>query len=177
MRKKDILGSFVRKPNVLYTHAIKKLPGEAEEYVALIEFLPDCRELYVDDGGKQVCLAAPGYKWLAYLPLHEKWCVEAFYTPENELIDWYFDISKGNFLDENGMPCTDDIFLDLVIHPDGHTLTLDADELQEALGKEEITLDDFYYAYAVREEILRSQWSDVGFLTRLSNRLLSDFGQ
>jgi len=175
MRKKDILGSFVKNPNVLYTHAIKKLTSEAEAYSALIEFLPGCRELHVDDGGRQVCLAGPGYKWLMYLPLREKWCVNTFYTPENELIDWYFDISKGNFLDEHGMPCTDDLFLDLVIHPDGSNLTLDADELQDALEKKEITIDEYHFAYEVREEILNSRWSDVDFLTELSERLLNVF--
>ena len=125
-----------------------------------------------DRDGKRLFLAAGGYEWLMYLPLSENWCLNTFYTPGNEILSWYFDISKGNFLDENGMPCTDDIFLDLIIYPDGQTLTVDADELQEALDKQEITVDDYNHAYAVRDQILASKWNNVGLLKKLSDELL-----
>lgn len=175
MRKKDILGNFVKNPNVLYSHSIKKLIGKIEGYSALINFLPGSRELHVNNDGEQHCLAGIGYKWLMYLPLSENWCITAFYNPNNELLEWYFDISKGNFLDENGMHCIDDIFLDLVILPDGRTVTIDADELQEALDKEEITIDDYNHAYKVHDQILKSKWNNVDLLTGLCNELLSEY--
>ena len=173
MRKKNILGNFVKNKDVVYSHAIKKLYGEYEGYSALINFLPGCRELNVDNDGVKYCLAGNGYKWLMYLPLNECWCITAFYSPKNELLEWYFDISKRNFLDENGMPCIDDIFLDLVVLPDGRTITVDADELQEALDKKIITIDDFNHAYRIHDQILKSKWNDVNLLTTLSNNLLS----
>jgi predicted RNA-binding protein associated with RNAse of E/G family len=110
-----------------------------------------------------------------YLPLKEFWCITAFYGPDNELLQWYFDISKGNFLDENAMPCIDDIFLDLVILPNGKPVTLDADELQEALDKGVITADDSKHAYAVHDQILASKWNNVALLTELSNKLLAEY--
>jgi len=175
MRKKDILGNFVKNTNVVYDYSIKKLTGENEAYTAFITFLPGCRELYVDNEGERYCLAGPGFKWLMYLPLDEFWCITAFYNPQNELLEWYFDISKGNFIDENGIPCTDDIFLDLVVLPNGKTITVDADELQEALDKNEITVDDYHHAYQVRDQILNSKWINVDFLKEQCRLHVSEY--
>ena len=110
-----------------------------------------------------------------YLPLDEFWCITAFYNPQDELLEWYFDISKGNFIDETGIPCTDDIFLDLVVLPDGKTITIDADELQEALDKNEITVDDYNHAYRVRDQILNSKWISVDFLKELCSLYVSEY--
>ena len=173
MRAKSILGNFVKNPNVLYTHTpIKKLAWEHEAYTTLITFLPECRELRVDCAGKEILLAGPGYKWLIYLPMGERWCITAFYSPANELLEWYFDISRSNFIDQHGMPCIDDIFLDLVILPDGQAVTVDADELQEAYDKAEITQDDFNNAYVVHDQIKNSKWGNVDFLCEISRKLL-----
>jgi len=175
MRKKDILGNFVKNPDVLYTYRIKKVSDAPEAYSALVVFSPGCRELVVDLDGARTRLAGPGYRWLTYLPLDECWCVTVLYNPDNGLIDWYFDISKGNFLDESRMPCIDDIFLDLVIKPDGRAITIDAEELQEALDDNVITADEFDYAYRIREKILTSRWNDVEYLLKFSEKLLSEY--
>ena len=173
MRKKDILGNFVKNPDVLYTHTpIKKLACEHEAYTTLITFLPGCRELKVDCGGKEMHLAGPGYKWLMYLPMGERWCVTAFYSPGGQLLEWYFDISRRNFIDERGVPCIDDIFLDLVVLPNGQAITVDADELQEALDNDAISIEDFDNAYAVHDQLKGSKWCDVDFLNEISGKLL-----
>ena len=175
MRKKEILGHFIKKKEIICSHTIKKVADEERTYSALIEFLPGCKEFIFNSGDIQIQLAGSGCKWLMYLPLNENWCLTAFYNPKNEIQEWYFDISKGNFVDENGIPCTDDIFLDLVILPDGRAITVDADELQDALDKNEITVDDYNHAYRVHDEILKSKWNDVKTLTALSNRLISEY--
>jgi len=175
MRKKDILGNFVKHSDTIYTHAIKKLNDEADSYSALISFLPGCRELWINGGENRIQYAGAGYKWLMYLPLDEYWCMSTYYTPDNKLLGWYFDISLGNFIDENGLPCTDDIYLDLAISAHSHILTLDADELQNALDKNEITIDNYNHAYKVLEQIKNSKWSDVEYLTSLSEKLLMDY--
>jgi len=174
MRKKDILGSFVRNPDVLYDYEVKKL-DDGEAYTALITFLPGSRELIVEYDGEKVCLASPGYKLLMYLPLNEYWCLATAFNLKNEVHEWYFDISRSNFIDEDGMPCIDDIYLDLAVMHDGKIVTLDADELQEALDNGEITIEDFNHAYTVHDEIKNSKWSDVDFLKNLTDKLLSDY--
>jgi predicted RNA-binding protein associated with RNAse of E/G family len=175
MRKKDILGHFIRRKEIVCSHTIKKVADEECAYSAFIKFLPGCKEFNFKSGDIQIQLAGNGCKWLMYLPLYENWCLTAFYDPENRIQEWYFDISKGNFLDENGVPCTDDIFLDLVVLPDGRTKTVDADELREALDDNVITMDDYNHAYRVHDEILASKWNDVPMLTAFSDKLVSEF--
>jgi len=89
---------------------------------------------------------------------------------------WYFDISRKNFIDENGMPCTDDVFLDLVITPEGGTITLDEDELQEGFDKGDISKEDFDNAYVVHGQILNSKWNNVDYLNEISSKLLLEHG-
>ena len=168
MRKKDILGNFVKKPGILYDYEIKKMEGQAEIYTALITFLPGTKVFRPE-------LDGAGCKEIVYLPLDKPWSIITFYKPDNEISGWYFDISRGNFVDENGIPCTDDIFLDLIILPDGRVVTEDVGELQEALDKNEITIEDYDHAYRVHDEIINSQWSDPAFLTTLGKKLLSEY--
>jgi hypothetical protein len=175
MRKRDILGSFVKEPGVLYEYYIKKVAGEPAAYSALITYLPGSRDICFDKDGKEFRIAGEGYKQLRYLPLNEDWCLITFYSPANELLQWYFDISKGSGLDENGMPWYDDVYLDLVITPDNNVQTIDEDELLEAFKNNEITEDEYYRAFGVRDKIISSKWGNVGFLKDFSEKLLSDY--
>ena len=172
MRKKDILCNFNENPDIVFTHSIRKITGKIDKYTALITFLPSCKDKFVEHEGRQIQWAGSDFKMLMYLPISEKWCLSAYYTPDGELTFWYFDISRKNFVDEHGMPCTDDVFLDLVITPNGQTITLDEDELQEGLDKGEISKQDFDDAYIVHDQIKNSKWSNVDFLTEVSDKLL-----
>ena len=172
MRKKDIKGYAGKNPGLKCSHTIIKIPGDAEAYAALITFLPGTKEMRVVCDGRELNLISAGYKWLVYFPMDKSWALTAFYDDKGVLFEWYFDISRGNFVDERGMPCIDDIFLDLVVFPDERVLTLDADELQDALDNGEIAIDDFNHAYKIHDQLMDSEWVDVGFLTRLCDKLL-----
>jgi len=175
VRKKNILGNFTENPDMLFTYSIRKTLGKANEYSALINFLPGCKNKFVEAVGQQIQWAGEDYKILMYLPIRESWCLSAYYSPNDELLFWYFDISRKNFIDEYGMPCTDDIYLDLAITPTGQALTLDEDELQEALDNGEITSEDFNNAYRVHDQIKNSKWSNVDFLNEISRKLLLEY--
>jgi predicted RNA-binding protein associated with RNAse of E/G family len=177
MRKKTILGNYIKNEGVLFTPSALKYIKELDGYATVIDFLPGTKELYVEDGGSPICLSGAGCRWLQYLPMHENWSLTTFYDPAGRIMEWYFDISKGNFMDENGVPCTDDLFLDVVLLADGRSVTLDADELQQALDCGEIGIDDYRKAYRIGDEILSGKWNDTVLLTRLGEKLLSLFQQ
>ena len=175
MRKKEILGNFIKNPGILCDYEIKELTDEPKAYTALITFLPGTIESHFEHNGQKTCQAAAGHKEIVYLPLDMPWSMLTFYNFDNKPTGWYFDISRGNFVDEKGIPCIDDIFLDLLVFPDGQAITKDADELQEALDNNEITADDYNHAWNIHDEILNSKWSNVEFLTTLSDKLLIDY--
>lgn len=175
MQKKDILGHEWMSKSFIFSSSMKVLEGEYEGYSSLLEFSSGSRELYANDSGEKQCLSGEGYKWLTYLPMSENWALVSFFNPKHELLRWYFDISKRNFIDEKGIPCREDIFLDLIILPDGRTITKDADELQEALDKGVISVDDYNHAYKVHNQILNSRWNNISLLKTLSNTLFKDY--
>jgi hypothetical protein len=43
LRKKDILGNFVKKKEIVCSHTIKKVVDEEHAYSALVKFLPGCK--------------------------------------------------------------------------------------------------------------------------------------
>ena len=172
MRKKDILCNFTENSDIVFAHSMRKLVGKTNEYSALITFLRGCKDKFVELDGKQIQWAGTDYKMLMYLPVSEKWCLSAYYTPDDKLTFWYFDISRKNFVDEHDMPCIDDVFLDLVITPTGEKITLDEDELQEAFNEGIVSQEDVDNAYAVHDQIKNSKWSNVDFLGEISKKLL-----
>ena len=172
MRKKDICGSYVKNKNMRFCATRHVLGGQVQGYCALLHFEQGTRELIINYEDHSTRLSGEGYRWLVIMPMDEPWCLTALYDPQNQIIEWYFDISWQNFIDESGMPCMDDLYLDLVLLPDGRILMLDADELQEAPETSNITQEQFDFAYAAFERIEHSRWVDLDFINPLCSALL-----
>lgn len=82
------------------------------------------------DGDRMLCGA--GYDWLQLAPQGERWWCTAFFRPDGQLEQLYFDITRGNAL--NGPDSHfEDLFLDVVAEPDGRVFRLDEAELRAAV--------------------------------------------
>lgn len=97
--------------------------------------------------GKSETIIDNGYKILTYFPENESYCCSVMYDRENQILQWYFDILKTNCEYESGVPYGEDMFLDVVVLPNGEYYTLDEEELKIALDNEVITMADFTKAY------------------------------
>ena len=170
MRKKTIEGSFVKRSNVIYSSQRRRVDGKLNGYAARVSFLEGNQPFFVNDDGQDICVVADGYTWLVYLPDGENWCMTAMYDERNQIIEWYFDITRRNYVDENGDPCLDDLFLDIVLFPNGRMVTLDEDELSEALNRGEITREDYQLAYEVHSKLV-NEILDVRSATQLCSQL------
>lgn len=106
-----------------------------------------------EDG--EICLGDEGYAWLTFLPDKCNWCMTAMYDDRGNAVEWYFDMTKANGLDEQGNPYQEDLYLDVVLLPNGSIKKLDEDELQEALDDGEITKPEFDMAHAVCDGLIR----------------------
>jgi len=175
MRKKDIFGNYVKRSNANYVSEIRELPGELRGYSALIEFTAGNRALLAEYGDESYCLAADGYRWLMVLPLDEHWCITAMYDARGKIVEWYFDITRQNYVDEDGLPCFDDLYLDLVLMPNGRMAMLDEDELLEGLSSGAVTKEDYGFAYRVCGEIKKSKWVDPAFVGPFCDTLLAEY--
>lgn len=175
MRKKEIDGNYVKRANARFTSQLlqitKPLPGHA----SIVTFLAGNKPFIVPRGDGELCLAADGYYWLNILPEGKHWCVTAMYNAEREIIQWYIDVTRSNFIDENGVPCLDDFYLDIVLYPDGARITLDEDELALAVDRGELTPEDARYAYTLYQQILDEQVASVPYLESLCDQVWAQF--
>lgn len=83
--------------------------------------------------GEDLVVCDAGRQWLSMLPEDGAYCVTAMLDEAVRPLVWYIDMIDAQGIDENGIPWFDDLYLDLVVYPDGTVLTDDRDELDAAL--------------------------------------------
>ena len=103
---------------------------------------------------RRVTLADAGYTWLQLAPEGGHWWLTVMYDPEGTLIQYYFDITLRNFLADTGEPMFVDLYLDLLLLPDGGYTVLDRYELEAARAAGEITAEQHDLALRELESLL-----------------------
>lgn len=139
---------------------------EYHGYTTLLRIDEVTEPLYTTFGGQQVCIADRGYDWLQHFPDGEHYALLAAFDEHGELTQWYIDIVGRMGVDERGVPWYEDLYLDIVISPQGETLLLDVDELDEALRQGRVTQSHYDFAWreasvlldALEEDMLPLLW-------------------
>ena len=102
-----------------------------------------------------------GMKWLTILPQDEFYCITVMFDENYEIIGWYIDMIAGQGIDLDGVTYIDDLYLDLVVYPDGMVLEDDMNELEDALASGDITRELFNLAIATSEKLKTGLLSDI----------------
>lgn len=108
--------------------------------VALISFEKMNKPFIIEN--TNLCMANDGYKWIEFYDYGSKIKLTAMYNEKNEIVEWYFDIAR-KIEKENDKPYEDDLYLDVVLRPNGETILLDEDEFNEAYERKEITQKEY----------------------------------
>ena len=111
----------------------------------------DVKNKIIIPNGK--CIMDNNYKWLEFYDYNSKIKLTAIYDENNKIIEWYFDIAK-KIGKENGVPYEDDLYLDVVVTPEGKIKLLDEDELKDALNRMEITNTEYKNAYKEANKLI-----------------------
>lgn len=143
-------------------------------YVCYIKIKDVKRPLVVNNGISQICIKDENYEWFEVYPDNSKYAITIMFDDKNNLIEWYFDISKNVGI-ENGIPFENDLYLDMVITPTGEMLVIDENELQEAFNKGEITQEDLDSAYQTLELLENKYVNNLDELVKLTNYLCDKF--
>ncbi len=130
--------------------------------------------LIVYNGIENICIKDNDYEWIEVYPSNENYAITIMYDNKGNLIEWYFDISKKIGI-ENGIPYEDDLYLDLVIMPNGERIVIDEDELLNAKENGDITQEDVKLAYEVLQKLDNKYVNKFNELINLTNYLLSKF--
>ena len=144
-------------------------------YAAYVYIQEVSRPYMVGAKGSETCIADNGYSELTFLPDNENWQMTAIYDNYNAIIEWYFDITRKNAVDENGNPYCDDLYLDAALLPDGRILILDENQLQNALDNESISQQDFDMAHDVLKKLIDEKIIDIAYMEAFCARLQTLF--
>jgi len=136
-------------------------------YAALIKIEEISAPLII--GG--TCLYDNGYSQINFLPDGEFWYLSAIYNENGNVIEWYFDITEKNALDEEGNPYCEDLFLDVALMPDGEIKVLDEEEIKDALDNGSITPQQFAMAYGVLNNLYEKKILNVEYMETFCSRL------
>jgi len=151
--KKRFANSVKDKPEVLEVRQ-KMMNVESTEFkgdIYLNEFVKIKGKWLIE---KEGCILDDNYKWLQFYDYTCKHCLTAMYNDKNEIVEWYFDIAR-EIGKENGIPYEDDMYLDVVLLPNGDINLLDEDELEDALKKKQIIKEEFEDAYQEANQLTK----------------------
>lgn len=90
---------------------------------------------------------------------------------ENEkVLLWYIDMIANQGVNTDGVPYFDDLYLDLVVYPDGTIIVDDMDELAEALSKKDITQEQFHLAVETSHRLQQGMLSNISSFIEYTKR-------
>lgn len=137
--------------------------------VSVLKLIKTSKEWHVDE--EERCIFASGYTWVEIYPENENYCITIMLDENLKTKEWYFDMSKQNGI-EDGVPYEDDLYLDVVIIPNGKVNILDENELESAYKNNEISEEEFKLAYKAKDVVIERYANDIEKLEELTNRIL-----
>lgn len=141
-------------------------------YVAMLYIDKVKEPLIRNMKGKDIVLADNGFMWMQHLPDNSNYALTTMINEDGEIIQWYFDITKQNGIDERKGPFWDDLYLDVIVLPNSEPILVDEDELEDALVRGMITEDDFKLAYKEANRIMKGIAKDKEKLKQFTHKYL-----
>ncbi|MCE4955940.1 DUF402 domain-containing protein [Macrococcoides caseolyticum] len=109
--------------------------------------------LVVNIIGEDIVVADDGYRWLQILPENRHYSMTVMYNRDDEPIQYYIDINALNII-EPGQARTHDLYLDVLVLPDGRYELVDEQDAKRALNKKEITKHQYDFAYETAHKVM-----------------------
>ncbi|PFJ18871.1 hypothetical protein COD67_13390 [Bacillus cereus] len=109
---------------------------------------------YKEYDGKELCIAGNQYTWIQYFINGKNFAITAMLDNRKNLVQYYIDVTKEYEIDERGLPYFDDLYLDIVLLPNGNTHVLDEDELEDAYKNGDVTKEEYELAWGTTKWIL-----------------------
>ena len=159
MRKKYTSKTYMRG---VYDWDLVVLKRESENYYLTIKRINKIDQTFsVDRAEHSIIYIDDGYYIVEFTPLNQFYNARVYLDRDANVIGYYFDMSRGNGLEEN-IPYYDDLYLDIIYSPnEGNQIIIDdEDELLDALSAKKITKEEFDLAkdvcstlvYEIREK-------------------------
>lgn len=145
----------------------KKLKGKQvstnffKGYIGILEIEEVSEKQIWKFNGEDIIVCDNGLKWLSILPQNDFYCITAMMNANNDILLWYIDMIAEQGIDTESVPYFDDLYLDLVVYPDGTIIVDDMDELENALSVKDITQEQFNLAISTSNKLKNGLLSNV----------------
>ena len=134
-------------------------------YISILEMEEVTEKQIWKFNGEDITVCDNGIKWLTILPQNDFYCITAMMNVNNDILLWYIDMIAEQGIDTDSVPYFDDLYLDLVIYPDGTIKVDDMDELKEALSIKDITEEQFNLAISTSDKLKNGLLSNIKAFT------------
>lgn len=125
-----------------------------EDYYLSVKKILKIKNPFILENG--LCIINNNYYIVEVLPKNENYAMRVYFNNKKERLEYYFDISLKNGLDEKSkIPYYDDLYTDITV-TQGSVEILDEDELKEALDNEKITKVEYDLANKTKDKLLKS---------------------
>jgi Uncharacterized conserved protein len=138
-------------------------------YIGLIHIKQVSEAQKWNFNGEDIVVCNKGIQWLSILPQNKYYCITAMIDERKEIILWYVDMIAEQGSDADGVPYFLDLYLDLVVYPNGEIKVDDMDELETALHCKDITQEQFSLAIRTAEELKRGLLKDIDSFIQYTN--------
>lgn len=123
--------------------------------------------------GQEIIVCQNGYQWLSILPCNEYYCITAMLNEQKDILLWYIDMICTQGVDQDGIPYFEDLYLDLVVYPNGEIVEDDMDELDDALNQRNITEVQFELAINTSRKLKMGVLSDIDSFKEFTYKCIS----
>ena len=151
--------------------------AEFSGYAGVLHILGTDGIWEVKSGGSREVIAAPGYTWLQLAPRDAGWWLTVMYDVSGNLVQYYFDIVDSVYLSEKGEPRFKDLFLDIVMLPDGTYALLDRDELDSAFSEGRIKESQYKKAWNTARKLIDSIEGKENHWRKLCSDIMTDINR
>ena len=139
-------------------------------YIGLIE-IEEVNEVQIwKFNGEDMVVCDKGIKWMSILPQNDFYCITAMMNEKNEVLVWYIDMIESQGTDPDGIPYFNDLYLDLVVYPDGTIMVDDMDELEQALLQKDITQEQHDLAVDTCDKLKSGILHDISLFKKFTQR-------
>lgn len=139
-------------------------------YVGILQIHEAAEEQFWTFNGKDIPICANGMKWFYILPQDDFYCITATMNEKDEILLWYIDMIADQGTEKNGNPYFDDLYLDLVVSPNGDICEYDMDELEEALRTDGITQSQYDLAVSTSRKLQEGLLLDIQSFTEYTKK-------
>ena len=125
-----------------------------EDYYLSVKKIFNTENPFILENG--LCLIDNNYYIVEVLPKNENYAMRVYFNEKKERVEYYFDISLKNGLnEETKIPYYDDLYIDITVTKENIEV-LDEEELQEAFNTGKISESEYNLANETKNDLLKS---------------------